>query len=121
MRTWHRHTKLASWTSLLLAAALLAGGCGGNGGESGGSIPNGSSQLASTSGGDVTDERIDVNIIAVNGNFASFKDAEGTPVLEELQNQTNVNLTLTPVDADKWNVILAGGDTTDLLMYPHAD
>ena len=80
MRTWHRHTKLASWTSLLLAAALLAGGCGGNGGESG-STPSGSSQPVSSSGGAVTDERIDVNIIAVNGNFANFKVAEGTPVL----------------------------------------
>lgn len=123
MKTWHRRTRLASLTSLLLAAALLAGGCDGNSGNSGssGSTPANSSQPVSSSGGAVTDERIDVNIIAVNGNFAYFKDAEGTPVLEEIQNQTNVNLTLTPVDADKWNVILAGGDTTDLLMYPHAD
>ena len=113
MKTWHRRTRLASLTSLLLAAALLAGGCGGNS-ESSGSTPANSSQPVSSSGGAVTDERIDVNIIAVNGNFAYFKDAEGTPVLEEIQNQTNVNLTLTPVDADKWNVILAGGDTTDL-------
>ena len=65
----------------------------------------------------VAEDRVDLNIIAVAGNYANITTAEGTPVYEMIQNAANVNLTVTPMDTDKWNVTMAGGDTTDIIVF----
>ncbi len=112
---------------LLTAAGLVLGGCGSDEGND--STGEGSSSDAGASGSSVAgepagdgnssgeEEWVDLNIIAVAGNYASIENAVGSPVYEKIQEDTKVNLTVTPMDADKWNVTMSGGDTTDIIVF----
>lgn len=116
-----RSQKLRRGMCLLLIAGLLLGGCGTeSGGKSETEIPEISGEsAASESGGEnaAATEKIDLDIIAVEGNYANIKDAIGSSVYEKILEESNVNLTVTPMDADKWNVTMAGGDTTDIIVF----
>lgn len=112
---------------LLMAVGLVLGGCGSDGGndsngesspaDSGTSQSTASSEPAGDEGPASDEEWVDIDIIAVAGNYAQIEDAVGTPVYEKIQEDTKVNLTVTPMDTDKWNVTMSGGDTTDIIVF----
>lgn len=109
---------------LILTSGMMISGCG-SAAETGEEssvdsveeISGGESTEVSTTGEMDEEERIDLNIIAVGGNYASIEDAIDTPVFQKICEESNVNLTVTPMDEDKWNVTMAGGDTTDIVVY----
>jgi len=64
-------------------------------------------------------EPVELNIITT---FAETEDEfYETPVYKEFVKQSGVKLTSTYVSTDKFNVILAGGDTTDLVAASYSN
>ena len=112
---------------LLMAAGLVLGGCGSDGGndstgegsiaDSGASRSTDAAEPAGDENAAGEEEWVDLDIIAVAGNYAQIEDALGSAVYEKIQEDTKVNLTVTPMDTDKWNVTMSGGDTTDIIVF----
>ncbi|MEG2020458.1 MAG: hypothetical protein RR087_01720 [Oscillospiraceae bacterium] len=104
MKTSNKRAPFIRILSALLATALMVG-CAAN-------PPPSTTQSGSTANGEK--EPVTLNFMYI-GSWGEMKEANG-PIFDEIERKTGVRMTITNVDADQKQVILAGGDTTDCLM-----
>lgn len=105
--------RFAGILSGALAVAMMFTGCGGAPAEKTNDQPSSSK----SSGETVSEKPVELNWMYFDngGMTGKYEQVKDSPVIKALESKLNVKITMTGVDADKKKVIMAGGDTTDLL------